>query len=439
MFMEDIRSMVSKYVKPPFEYEIYLETSKKESIEVSDEKLESLSKSTDAGLGIRVLWDNRIGFAYTTHLKEEAIRDCVEKAMEICQLTPQDDGFSFYCQKPREEPLPYELLDLPIQDKIDLVVSLEKKAKLLDSRIKGVRKVGIKEKEVEVYCYNSCGLEYHYKTTFYTSSISALAEDKGDASISYDFRGARRFKDLDLDGMVQEVVFKAVSLLNPKPYETKVMPVVLFRSASAMLLEAFSSMFSGESLLKNKTLLKDRVGEKISSERLSIIDDGSMKDGFLSFPFDAEGIRTRRKVLVDRGIFKGFFHSLYTANKLKTEPTGNSIRESFKSLPSCGITNFYIESGDADIDELVSSFDEVFLILDLMGLHTVDPVSGDFSLGASGIIYKRGKKEKSVRGVTLSGNVLQLWEGVVGVGSDLIFYANVGSPSLLIEKLTVSG
>ncbi|MGC8852369.1 MAG: TldD/PmbA family protein, partial [Hydrogenobacter sp.] len=221
--MEDIRSIVSKYVKPSFEYEIYLETSKKESIEVSDEKLENLSKSTDTGLGIRVLWDNRVGFAYTTNLKEESIKNCVEKAMEICQLTPQDDGFSFYCQKPKEESLPYEPLDLPIQDKIDLVVSLEKKAKHLDDRIKGVRKTSLEEKEVEVYCYNSCGLEYHYRTTFYTSSISALAEDKGDASISYDFRGARKFKDLDLDGMVQEVVFKAVSLLNPKPYETKVM------------------------------------------------------------------------------------------------------------------------------------------------------------------------------------------------------------------------
>lgn len=439
MFMEDIKNIVSKYVKPPFEYEIYLETSKKESIEVSEEKLESLSKSTDAGLGIRVLWDNRIGFAYTTHLKEEAIKDCVEKAMEICQLTPQDDGFSFYCQKPREEPFPYEPLELPIQDKIDLLVSLEKKAKLIDDRIKGVRKISLEEKEVAVYCYNSCGLEYYYKTTFYTSSISTVAEHKGDASVSYDFRGARKFKDLDLDGMLQEVVFKTVSLLNPEPYETKVMPVVLFRSASAMLLEAFSSMFSGESLLKNRTLLKDRIGQMVSSESLSIIDDGSMKDGFMSFPFDAEGIRTRRKVLVDRGIFKGFFHSLYTANKLKTEPTGNSIRESFKSLPSCGISNFYIESGDADLDELLSYYQEVFLVLDLMGLHTVDPVSGDFSLGASGIIYKRGKKEKSVRGVTLSGNVLDLWKGVVSVGKDLTFYANVGSPSLLIEQLTVSG
>lgn len=439
MLMEDIRSVVSKYVKPPFEYEIYLETSKKESIEVSEERLESLSKSTDSGLGIRVLWDNRMGFAYTTHLKEEAIKDCVEKAMEICKLTPQDNGFSFNCEKSSCESWVHDSPELSLQDKIDLTVSLEKKAKHLDDRIKGVRKISLEEKEVEVYCYNSCGLEYYYKTTFYTSSISTVAEHNGDASISYDFRGARKFKNLDLDGMLQEVVFKTVSLLNPEPYETKIIPVILFRSASAMLLEAFSSMFSGESLLKNRTLLKDRIGQMVSSKSLSIIDDGTMHEGFMSFSFDAEGIKSRRKVLVDKGMLKGFFHSLYTANKLKTEPTGNSIRDSFKSLPSCRISNFYIERGDLDLDELLNYYQEVFLVLDLMGLHTVDPVSGDFSLGASGIIYKRGKKEKSVRGVTLSGNVLDLWKGVVGIGKDLTFYANIGSPSLLIEKLTVSG
>jgi PmbA protein len=159
----------------------------------------------------------------------------------------------------------------------------------------------------------------------------------------------------------------------------------------------------------------------------------------MSFPFDAEGIKSKRNVLVDKGVLRGFLHSLYTAKKLKTEPTGNSLRESFKSLPACGITNLYIDKKDAKLEDIIGSYEEVFFVLDLMGLHTVDPVSGDFSLGASGIIYKRGQKEKSVRGVTVSGNVLEVWKSVVKVGGDLTFYGNVGSPSLLIEKLTVGG
>jgi len=239
--------------------------------------------------------------------------------------------------------------------------------------------------------------------------------------------------------MARDVVFKATSLLHPEPYETKAVPVLIFRDAMAMLLETFSVIFSGEYLLKEKTLLKGKVGEVIASELISIIDDGTLKDGFMSFPFDAEGVKTSRKVLVDKGVLKGFIHSLYTAKKLKENPTGNSVRESFRALPSCQVSNFYIEAGDMEMEELLSAYDEVFLVLDLMGLHTADPVSGDFSLGASGIIYKRGKKEKSVRELTISGNILELLKSVKGVGKDLTFYANIGSPSLLVEKLTVGG
>lgn len=440
--MEDIKKLVSKYVKASFDYEIYLEITNRQLIEVSDEKLENLVKAKEAGLGVRVLKENRMGFAYTTDLKEDAIKDCVERAMEICELTPPDEGFSFNCQKPEGHfscLYDEDAISVPAEDKVDMVVSLEKKAKSLDSRIKGVRKVSLSEKHLETYCHNSCGLEYYCKSTFYRSLISALAEEKGDASISYDYRASRRLKELDLDGMVKDVVFKATSLLHPEPYETKVVPVILFRDVSASLLEAFGSIFLGEALLKDRTPLKGKVGESVCSDEISIIDDGTLSGGYMSFPFDAEGIKTKRNVLVDRGVLRGFLHSLYTAKKLKTEPTGNSLRESFKSLPVCGITNLYIDKKDAKLEDLIGYYEEVFLVLDLMGLHTVDPVSGDFSLGASGIIYKRGQKEKSVRGVTISGNVLELWKSVVKVGSDLTFYGNVGSPSLLIEKLTVGG
>ncbi len=440
--MENIKELVSKYIKPSFEYEIYMEVTSKQVIEVCDERLENFLKAKESGVGIRVLKDKKMGFAYTTELKEDTIRDCVRRAIEICELTPKDEGFYFNCNGPQGYTsylYDKEATAMSSEEKIELTLSLEKAVKSLDDRIKGVRKVSFKEKEVETYCYNSCGLEYYYKSTFYTSSVSALAEYGGDASISYDFRSARRLKDLDFDGMIKDVVFKATSLLNPEPYETKAVSVVLFREASAVLLEAFSDMFSGESLLKGKTLLKDKVGQNVSSEKMNILDDGTLKNGFMSFPFDAEGIKTERKFLIEKGVLKGFLHNLYTAKKLGTRSTGNSLRDSFRTLPHCGITNLYIESGDADLEELLNVYDETFLVLDLMGLHTVDPVSGDFSLGASGIIYNRGKKEKSVRGVTLSGNVLELWKKVVKVGKDLTFYANVGSPSILIEKLTVGG
>ncbi|MCS7308355.1 MAG: TldD/PmbA family protein, partial [Aquificaceae bacterium] len=179
-------------------------------------------------------------------------------------------------------------------------------------------------------------------------------------------------------------------------------------------------------------------GQQVFSEKLTIVDDGVKEKGFLSLPVDAEGHFTRRNVLVEKGRFLTFLHSTYTAVKSKAKPTGNSIRGGFKSLPVSGITNLYIEPGDRSLEDLLEQ-DEVFLITDLMGLHTVDTVSGDFSLGASGIIYRKGKKEQSVRGVVIGGNIKELLSLVVDVGNDLRFYGNVGAPSLFIENLTVGG
>ncbi|MFN3599484.1 MAG: metallopeptidase TldD-related protein, partial [Aquificaceae bacterium] len=235
------------------------------------------------------------------------------------------------------------------------------------------------------------------------------------------------------------VVFKATSLLKPSSFETKKMPVILYRDASAMLLEAYSPIFLGDSLVKGKTFLKDKKEQKVFSEKLTLLDDGTMQGGFMSFPVDAEGYPTQKNVLVKDGVFQGFLHSTYSATKSKEKPTGNSIRESFKSLPSSGITNLYIQPGNVSLEDMLKDHSEVLLITELMGLHTVDPVSGDFSLGASGVIYNKGKRSMSVRGVVIGGNIRDLWGSIVEVGKDLRFYGNVGSSSLYIKELTVGG
>ncbi len=436
----DIKAWVEEGLKGGYEYEVYLERKKKTVIESSEEKLENLIRSQEVGIGIRVFKENKMGFAYTTDLRRESVIECVRIAMDICNITPKDEGFALgACQAlgKLESYYDKEGLDIPLEEKIETVIGLERRAKSIDKRIKGVRKVSLKEVELEVSCFNSCGLFYDYRGTWYSSMIAVLAEEDGDQSISYHFVGARSLSDLPIEDMVEEAVFKATSTLKPSPFETKRMPVVLYRDASAMILEAFSPIFLGDSLVKDRTFLKGMEGERVFSEKLSIVDDGTLKGGFMSLPVDAEGYLTQKKFVVEKGVFKEFLHSTYTALKAKKAPTGNSVRESFKNLPTSGITNLYIQPGDTSLEDMLQ--EEVFLITDLMGLHTVDPVSGDFSLGASGIIYKGGKKKQSVRGVVIGGNIKELWNQIKAVGNDLRFYGNVGSPSLYIESITVGG
>ena len=440
--MKDIESTVKKYIRPGFEYEVFRQRVKKLKIETSQEEIENLSSSEESGVGVRVLKDGRMGFAYTSNLEEEKIRDVVEKAMEMCELQTPDRGNVFNKElkiSEVESVFDREGLEVSLEEKVDMTLGLEKKAKEIDGRIKGVRKASLTEGLIEVEFSNSYGVKFGYEGTYYTSFIATLAQEGQDSSISWEFRGARRLSKLDLDDMVMDAVFKSISLLNPKPLQTKVMPVLFFRESFAMLLEAFSSMFLGNSLVKGKTLLKDRIGESVGSELLTLIDDGSMEEGFETTPYDAEGIGRRRNVVIERGVFKGFLHSLYTATLSDQEPTGNSQRGSYKNQPHSGVTNLYLEGGEGDIEDLISSEKEIFLVLDLMGLHTVDPVSGEFSLGASGVLYRDGKPQHAVRGVTVAGNVLDLWNKIVAVGGDLKFYGNVGSPSVLAKDITVGG
>lgn len=439
--MDKLKTWIESLLSGEYEYEVYMEKKKKTLIETAEESIENLVRAEEVGIGIRVFKGNKMGFAYTTDIKEDSIKQTARIAKEICEITPEDEGFVLgNCQNFGKLQSFYdkEGIQKSLDEKIEMVINLEKKAKKLDKRVKGVRKASLKEIDLEVFCFNSCGLFYNYEGTWYTSMIAVLAEERGDQSISYEFVGARALSDLPLESMIEDVVFKATATLNPSTFETKQIPVILYRDASAMILEAFSSIFLGDSLVKNKTFLRDKKRERVFSEKLSIVDDGTIMGGYMSLPVDAEGNLTRRNSVVEKGIFMGFLHSNYTAIKSGEKSTGNAVRGDFKSLPTAGITNLYIQPGVCDLEDMLQS-EEVFLITDLMGLHTVDPISGDFSLGASGLIYKRGKKLMSVRGVVIGGNIRELWNSIVEVGKDLKFYGNVGSPSLYIEKLTVGG
>ncbi|RLJ71363.1 PmbA protein [Hydrogenivirga caldilitoris] len=440
--MKEIEKIVKRFIKPGYEYEVFHQRVKKTKVEVSDEDLENLSSSEESGVGIRVLREKRIGFAYTTKLEEESLRDVVEKAIQACELQNPDEGNLFLetlKNSQTESVFDKEGVELPLEQKIEFTLSLERNAKSMDSRIKGVRKAAFTEGVFEVNLVNSYGVEFGYEGTYYTAMIAALAQEGEDSAISWEFRGERRFSKLNPEEIAADVVFKSTSLLNPKPMDTKVMPVVFFRESFAMLMDAFSSMFLGDSLVKGKTLLKDRTGEVVANELFTLVDDGTLKEGFLTTPYDAEGVPRNRNVVIDRGVFRGFLHSLYTATLSSQEPTGNSERGSFKTLPVSGITNLYVESGGYSLEELLGMEEQVLLVTDLMGLHTTDPVSGEFSLGASGVLFKNGEPYHAVRGVTVAGNILDLWNKIVAVGNDLKFYGNVGSPSILVADVTVGG
>jgi len=442
MNLKSLESVVKEAAKG-FEYELFLLRRKNTKIATENGEFEKITTAEDYGLAIRLKRGAKVGFSYTTEVEPSGVKKLVEELKEITELLPPDENNTFQTQKVESNiPSPFdgEAINKPIEEKINFVVNFERELMKKHPYIKGTRETSFTEVVYTVEFLNSHGVEFSYDGTAFSLITSLLAESpKGDRNISWGYRAARFLKDLDLAAFGGELVYKLVETLDPQPFQTRSLPVIFHREAAASLLEVFSELFLGENALKGKTPLVGKKGEQIASELFTLVDDGTLERGYSTHPYDDEGTPQQKTVLVEKGIFKSFLHSLYTARATNENPTGNGLRGSFASPPSVGITNLYLQPGELSFEELINSEGEVLVVFDLMGLHTADTISGDFSFGASGVLYRNGKKMQAVRGVTVAGNFLELIKNISAVGGDLTFYANVGSPSILVKNITVGG
>ncbi|MCS7084272.1 MAG: TldD/PmbA family protein [Aquificaceae bacterium] len=436
--MRELISRAKSVLNSSFDFEIYFEKTLEKTYRVSNQKPERTQISQSSGVGVRVFKGNKVGFAYCDELKD--FEECVKFAKELCEISEPDEAILVPEGKELGE-LKGELDSAAFSEspegRFEILISLEKKALEMDGRVKSLEMCELSESVSEVFCASSRGLEYYHKSSAFEASIAVVAKEGEDSAMAYRAIGARYFGDLELSRMLEEVIEDAVSLLKPTGLNSGVYEVVFSPFSASQLLEAFADIFLGDNVLRGKSALKGMEGHKVFSELLSIIDWGDMPKGYASIPIDAEGVKTRKNVLVQDGVLNGFLHGLYSAKALGKISTGSSVRSSYRVKPSSGISNLFILPRQASKEEMLEG--DVVLILELLGTHTVDEVSGDFSLGFSGIIYKGGKKVGPVRGMTLSGNIKDVFKKLKAVGSDLCFYLNVGSPSLRVSGLNIGG
>jgi len=246
--------------------------------------------------------------------------------------------------------------------------------------------------------------------------------------------------ELDADAIGKRAAQRALEKLGAKPFPTQKLPVVLDPWMAMSLLGAISPLFSADSVLKGRSLFAGKVGERVANTRVTIVDDARRKGGLRSAPFDGEGVATTTRILVERGVLRGYLTNLKTARKMSSAPTGNARRGSYASPSRIGPSNFYIEAGTDDPAALVRGLERALAVTSLLNLHTIDPVSGEFSLGASGTYLERGAPVHPVQGITIAGNLTHLLSSVSGVGTDLTFGSGgIGSPTLVIAELSVGG
>lgn len=430
------------------EMEVYATRSKRSTVRVFEGDVDDYQVSLEQGVGLKVKFQGRVGYAYVEALDEDAVEYLVAGAKANAQINESQDVVEFFpggAEYPQVVCYNESLSRVAPEERVAFCLELEKAALAADGRVFKVPHAITGYEEGEVYIANTKGLEQSFSANGAYSYVGALAQQNGQVKSGGKFLVERDWSKFNAAELAREAVEEAVSLLGASSVPSGNYRILLRRDVARDLLATFVPVFSAESVQKGLSLLQGKLGQVIASPLVTLVDDPLMEGGAASAPFDGEGVPSRRKQVIEAGRLTTYLHNLKTARKDGVESTGNASRPSFKAPVGIAPTNFFIEPGQAAYEELIHTLGDGLIIIDVQGTHSgANPVSGDFSLGAYGYLVQGGQIVGPVEQITIAGNFFQLLTSVEAIGSDLEFGSpgfrgNVGCPSLIISSLAVAG
>jgi len=423
--------------------EIYIRTSSSTTIEVKDQKVDAFDRARDIGAGLRVLVGDQMGFAYTTDLTAASLRALAVSAVTNARNTAPDP----FHRIPGTPPAPYQdvsiydpaIVALSEGEKIERVMAMEREAFAVDARVKRIRKASAGFSDSSTLIMNSLGAEVLTMATAVSASIEVVAEQQGESQAGWEYDVRRFYRELDIEQVGRRAAAKALDLLGACPIDSVKAPVVLDPSVAEEFLSIMASGFSAETVQKKRSLFIGKLDTEVVSRLITVYDDGLLAGGLGTAPSDDELVPMKKKTVIDKGRLALYLYNTYAANKDRTVSTGNGIRGGFRGMPGVGVTNLYIAPGTQSQEEILLSTPKGLLVTEIMGAHMANPISGDFSVGATGFWIEQGKKAYPVREITIAGNILDLMKNIDAVGNDLRFSGRIGCPTLRVKELSIGG
>ena len=434
------------------EFEIYGASSTHNELELFNGQIDNLTFAETKGLGIRIFKDKRVGYSYTSILDEYNIDKCIDRAFSNSKITFQEE-FNYLPLKSefknskgiidKKILFSEDFFNFDIKQKIQLARELEILAKKKDKRVTGINNLIYDDSLDEVMILNSTGFFDSYRATSAFIYLSVISKEKDDTSTG-DFFGYNRSPgEFNLEEIAANAVNRSVSILGGKKIKSQIVDIVLDPFIAAQFLGIIASIVTADTVQKGKSLLKDRIGDKIFKGDFDIIDDGTLSYGLASKPFDGEGVPKGKTVIFENGILKTYLYNTYTARKDKKFSTGNAVRASYKSTPEVGVSNFYLKPSNTSLEKIIKSVDKGFYVIDMIGLHSgINPISGQISVGAKGLWIDKGSFSKPVKEVTIATDLLSFCKSIDKIGDDLRFMPSggyIGSPSMLVKDIAISG
>jgi len=416
-------------------------------------EVESFSAATQRGVGIRAWIGKRVGYAYGTDLSQAGVTALAGRAAEAARAADEDEFAGpprpLHAEGAQGAAQPEVVLSDPTMaewspDQLaELTLAIEAAALAADSRIAGVEQAVYADSAESVAIVSSVGIEGEYSSSSCYGYVQALAagDDGRETGLGFDL--GRGPAALDPAAIGREGAERAAAMIGAGKPKSRSRPVVLDPTVAASFIALIGKGLAASAVQRGRSPFAERLGEEVANEALSLRDDGLDPEGFASAPFDAEGVPRRSNALIEASTLRTFLYDTYTASRGEAVSTGNASRSGYRSQPSVATSNLIVAPGELGFAELLGEAEDGVLVTDVAGLHSgVNPVSGVFSVGASGRVIRDGELAEPLREFTIASDLVSMLRAVRAVGSDsrwVPFGGSVRTPSLLVSEMTVAG
>lgn len=430
---------------PGEELEVVLARSGSMTVKAYGASVESLSSAESFGVGIRVISNHQVGFAHAGSFDPQVLDETLAAARENATFAEPDDANVLARPDgvqavPQPQAFSDAMFEMSTDDKVAMALDLEARTLARDPRVTSVRTATYGESWGESVLVSTTGMAVGGRSSHCSVGVQPLASADGDTQIGYGYDVGRDPRLLDIDHAASEAVERSTRLLGARQAKTARLPIVLEPRLAATLMGIVGGLCNGEALIKGRTPFAGRVGELVASPLVHLIDDPTDPESYGAEEYDGEGLACRVNELVVDGVLRQFLHNTFTAAKASAVSTASAVRGA-RSLPGVGAMALRLRPGSGDLDDLCRQVGDGLLVNSFAGLHSgVNPISGDFSVGADGLVIRGGAIAEPVREITLASTLQRMLADVIAVGDDVERLPSGASmPSIVIADMTLSG
>jgi PmbA protein len=431
------------------EMEVFISRGVETEVQAYQGEIENLSSSSSAEIGIRILIDGahgaRVGTAYAGSLDEEAIAEALFNARDNARFATEDE-FVAFARPDGVVPVSLDLSDPAVGSttmdaKVAMAIELEAMVRSGDSRIRQVDSANYSDYLADAAIVSTTGISATLERSGAYVSVEAIAADGGEDQTGWGLSVGRAPGDLSLETAAGDAIRRATRMLGAVKASSMKGAAVFDPRTAATLWSIMGSALSGDAVVRGRSFFAGRLGEAVASELVTLIDDPTDARHFAASPFDSEGLASRRNELITRGRLSQFVYDTVSGRRAGTASTGNAVRAGVSGSPSAGCRALQLVPGDYDQEEIFRRVGNGVFVESLTGVHSgVNPISGDFSVGITGLMIRDGVLAEPIREVTIASTLQRMLLDVMFVGNDVQWLpGTTAAQTLAIDAIALSG